>query len=240
LRTKSKALVVEEGEKRTPNKERIREIIKKPKEKFLTNSQKEYWDIIENNQITFCNGAAGTGKSHIALKKAIDLLWDGNNKYEKLIIIRPAVESSEKSLGALPGTVEEKIYSYMYPSIRLLHKIIGKESYEKLKQNDIIEFLTINFARGLSIDNSILVGEEFQNSSPLEMKLLLTRIGFNSKYIINGDIEQSDKFKDVTKSGLFDVKKRMQGLDDIAFFEFDEKDIVRNPLIGKMLKRYSE
>jgi len=102
-------------------KDKIREIIKKPKEKFLTTAQEEYWDILDKNQITFCFGPAGTGKSHIAIKKAIDLLWTEDNKYEKILLIRPAVEA-EEHLGALPGDLEEKLDPYMFPSFYLWEK----------------------------------------------------------------------------------------------------------------------
>jgi phosphate starvation-inducible PhoH-like protein len=137
LRTKAK--VVSETEvRKTPNKERIREIIKKPKEKFLTNSQKEYWDVLGENEITICIGPAGVGKSYIAMKKAIDLLYDDSNKYEKIIIVRPAVEAEEK-LGSLPGNLEEKLDPYIFPSYYLLNKIIGKQARERLKNEEFIE-----------------------------------------------------------------------------------------------------
>ena len=108
------------------HKQRIKEIFKKPREKFLTESQKEYWDTLENNEITLCFGPAGFGKSYIAMKKAVDLLWNENNKYEKIIIVRPAVEAEEK-LGSLPGGLEEKLDPYIFPSYYLLNKIIGKD-----------------------------------------------------------------------------------------------------------------
>jgi len=237
LRTKTK--VVSETEvRKTPNKERIREIIKKPKEKFLTNSQKEYWDVLGENEITICIGPAGVGKSYIAMKKAIDLLYDDSNKYEKIIIVRPAVEAEEK-LGSLPGNLEEKLDPYIFPSYYLLNKIIGKQARERLKNEEFIEVAALAYMRGWNVDNSILIFEEAQNSTIGQMKLLLTRIGFSSKFFISGDLEQSDKFKNVEHSGLFDAKKRMEGLPNIGVYEFNNtKDIVRNPLISKILERY--
>jgi len=113
-------------------------IKKKTKDKFLSDSQKEYYEILQNNQITICSGPAGVGKSYIAMKAAIDLLADPNNSYEKLIIVRPAVEAEEK-LGSLPGNVEEKLDPYIFPSYYLLNKIIGKDVREKLKNMEIIE-----------------------------------------------------------------------------------------------------
>lgn len=225
------------NEQKLPIKERIQEIFKKPKEKFLTESQKKFWDMMDENEITFCFGGAGTGKSHMALKKALDLLHDQNNKYEKILIVRPAVEAGE-SVGLLPGTLSEKLAPYIYPSFYLLGKIIGKASLEKLKIEEFVEVGVLSYMRGWNVDNTILVFEEAQNATPQEMKLLLTRIGFNSKFIITGDLEQSDKFYDKTKSGLFDAKKRLEGMNNVGVFEFSFEDVVRNPLITEILKRY--
>jgi phosphate starvation-inducible PhoH-like protein len=233
LKTKNKTI----EEFKTPHKERIRQIIKKPKEKFLTKSQEEYWKILDENQITLCFGPAGVGKSYIAMKKAVELLWDENNKYEKIIIVRPAVEA-EEHLGSLPGGIEEKLDPYIYPSYYLLNKIIGKEARESLKELGYIEVAALAYMRGWNVDNTILVFEEAQNATPAQIKLLLTRIGFNSKFFLSGDLEQSDKFKDKTKSGLYDAKKRLVGVKGIGIYEFGHSDIVRNPIITEILKKY--
>ena len=225
------------GSTKLSHKQRIKEIFKKPREKFLTESQKEYWDTLENNEITLCFGPAGVGKSYIAMKKAVDLLWNENNKYEKIIIVRPAVEAEEK-LGSLPGGLEEKLDPYIFPSYYLLNKIIGKDNKTKLKDEGYIEVAALAYMRGWNVDNTILIFEEAQNATPAQMKLLLTRIGFNSKFFISGDLEQSDKFKDKTKSGLYDAKSRLSDLNNVGVYEFSNKDIVRNPIIGKILKRY--
>lgn len=225
-------------EKRVNHKQRIREVIKKPKEKFLTKNQEEYWRILGENQITLCFGPAGVGKSYIAMKRAVDLLWDENNKYEKIIIVRPAVEAEEK-LGSLPGGLEEKLDPYIYPSYYLLNKIIGKEARETLKDEGYIEVAALAYMRGWNVDNTILVFEEAQNATPAQIKLLLTRIGYNSKFFLSGDLEQSDKYKDKTKSGLYDAKKRLDGVRGIGVFEFGMEDIVRNPIIGEILNRYA-
>jgi len=223
--------------KRLTRKQRIKSIFKRPREKFLTQSQKDYWETLDTNEITLCFGPAGVGKSYIAMKKAIDLLWEEDNKYEKIIIVRPAVEAEEK-LGSLPGGLEEKLDPYIFPSYYLLNKIIGKDCREKLKEEGFIEVAALAYMRGWNVDNTILVFEEAQNATPAQIKLLLTRIGFNSKFFISGDLEQSDKFKDITRSGLYDAKVRLGGLKHVGIHEFGNEDIVRNPLISQILKRY--
>jgi phosphate starvation-inducible PhoH-like protein len=222
-------------------KDLISQIIKKKtKEKFLTLNQKKYYDTLVSSEITICSGPAGVGKSYITMKAAIDLIADTTTPYEKIIIVRPAVEAEEK-LGSLPGNVEEKLDPYIFPSYYLLNKIIGKEAREKLKEVEVIEVFALAYMRGMNIDNSILIFEEGQNASPSQMKLLLTRIGFNSKFFISGDVEQSDKYKNKTQSGLWDSIEKFRDSGDISIFEFkDKNDIVRNPLISKILQKYEE
>ena len=151
--------------------------------------------------------------------------------------MRPAVEAEEK-LGSLPGGVEEKLDPYIFPSYYLLNKIIGKEAREKLKEIEAIEVFALAYMRGMNIDNSILIFEEAQNSTPSQMKLLLTRIGFNSKFFISGDLEQFDRHKDRTQTGLYDALQRFHGVEDLGIFEFNSFDVVRNPLISKILQKY--
>jgi phosphate starvation-inducible PhoH-like protein len=212
---------------------------RKTKEKFLSENQRIYYNVLKDNQITVCSGPAGVGKSYVAMKAAVDLLSDPSTPYEKIIIVRPAVEAEEK-LGSLPGNVEEKLDPYIFPSYYLLNKIIGKDVREKLKDIEAIEVFALAYMRGMNIDNSILIFEEAQNSTPNQMKLLLTRIGFNSKFFISGDLDQTDRYKDKTHSGLWDAIQRMSGMKDVGVFEFGDTDIVRNPLITQILKRYEE
>jgi phosphate starvation-inducible PhoH-like protein len=222
----------------TNKKSLIKEIIgKTSRKKFLSENQKTYYEQLTKNEITICSGPAGVGKSFVAMRAAIDLLMDETNSYEKLIIVRPAVEAEEK-LGSLPGNLEEKLDPYIFPSYYLLNKIIGKESREKLKQYDVIEVFALAYMRGMNIDNSILIFEEAQNCTPSQMKLLLTRIGFNSKFFISGDVEQTDRYKDKTQSGLYDALNRFKNIEKIGVFEFDNKDVIRNPIISKILDKY--
>jgi phosphate starvation-inducible PhoH-like protein len=221
-------------------KEFINSVIKKKqKNKFLSPNQEEYYNLLRENQITISSGPAGVGKSYIAMKAAVDLLMDPNNSYEKLIIVRPAVEAEEK-LGALPGNLEEKLDPYIFPSYYLLNKIIGKDAREKLKDAEIIEVFALAYMRGMNIDNSILIFEEAQNSTPNQMKLLMTRIGYNSKFFISGDLEQTDRYKDKTQSGLYDALKRFKDINDIGVYDFRNAKNVRNPLISKILDKYEE
>lgn len=227
-----------EGNEKKTKKQLINSIIsKKTKEKFLSESQKIYYEKLKNNQITICSGPAGVGKSYVAMKCACDLLFDPETPYEKIIIVRPAVEAEEK-LGSLPGSVEEKLDPYIFPSYYLLNKIIGKEIREKLKEIEAIEVFALAYMRGMNIDNSILIFEEAQNSTPSQMKLLLTRIGFNSKFFISGDLEQFDRHKEKTQTGLWDALKKFRDMDDVATHEFSESDVVRNPLITQILLKY--
>jgi phosphate starvation-inducible PhoH-like protein len=220
-------------------KDQISGMIKKSKDKFLTQSQREYYDKLVRNQITICSGPAGVGKSFIAMKAAVDLIADHTSPYEKIIIVRPAVEAEEK-LGSLPGNVEEKLDPYIFPSYYLLNKIIGKEAREKLKQMEVIEVFALAYMRGMNIDNSILIFEEAQNATPKQMKLLLTRIGTDSKFFISGDLEQTDRYKDKKHSGLWDAIEKFKNISEIGVHEFGDDDVVRNPLITEILKRYED
>jgi len=243
MTTRKKPSATQEGQnepRQISKKDFINSVVKrKQKSKFLSDNQKEYYDILINSQITICSGPAGVGKSYIAMKAAVDLLIDPNNAYEKIIIVRPAVEAEEK-LGSLPGNLEEKLDPYIFPSYYLLNKIIGKDAREKLKSAEIIEVFALAYMRGMNIDNSILIFEEGQNATPNQMKLLLTRIGFNSKFFISGDLEQTDRYKDKKQSGLYDAIQRFGGLNDVGIYDFKNAKNVRNPLISKILEKYED
>ncbi len=169
IKQKSKPGTKVTEDKATPQKQRIRELIKKPKEKFLTKSQEEYWKVLGENQITICIGPSGTGKSYVTLKKAIDLLWEEDNRYEKIVLARPPVVAGTE-IGHLPGDLNAKLDPYIIPSYYLLNKIIGKEELEKLKDLGIVEILSISHLRGYNIDNAIkrnrmkrIVKENYRN-----------------------------------------------------------------------------
>ena len=227
------------GEIKVSKKDQICRIIKKGKDKFLTQSQREYYDKLKRNQITVCSGPAGVGKSFIAMKAAVDLIAEHDSPYEKIIIVRPAVEAEEK-LGSLPGNVEEKLDPYIFPSYYLLNKIIGKEAREKLKSLEVIEVFALAYMRGMNIDNSILIFEEAQNATPKQMKLLLTRIGTDSKFFISGDLEQTDRYKDKKHSGLWDALERLKNMSEVGVHQFGDEDVVRNPIITELLRRYED
>ena len=226
-------------ETKVSKKDQICRIIKKGKDKFLTQSQREYYDKLRRNQITVCSGPAGVGKSFIAMKAAVDLLAEHDSPYEKIIIVRPAVEAEEK-LGSLPGNVEEKLDPYIFPSYYLLNKIIGKEAREKLKALEVVEVFALAYMRGMNIDNSILIFEEAQNATPKQMKLLLTRIGTDSKFFISGDLEQTDRYKDKKHSGLWDALERLKNMSEVGVHQFGDEDVVRNPIITELLRRYED
>jgi phosphate starvation-inducible PhoH-like protein len=201
-------------------------------------AQKNYARLITDSELVICSGPAGTGKSYTSIARGIELLQNKTNKYRKLIICTPAVEAEEK-LGHLPGTLEEKIAPFLASSISIIDKILGQTTREKLVEQSIIEVEALAFIRGKTIDNAVFIMEEAQNMSPNQMKTLLTRIGENTKFVISGDLEQSDKYRSGKESGLADALKRLRPVEEIGFFEFSQDDIVRNPIISKILKHYN-
>jgi len=201
--------------------------------------QKDFCKIIEDKEIIICSGPAGVGKSMLSIAKALELLKNKNNEFYKIIVCTPAVEADEH-LGSLPGTIEEKLAPYTYSSIYLMKKLIGEEGVANMISRGYVEIMGLAYMRGINIDNAIVIAEEFQNATPRQVKTLLTRIGFNSKFIISGDLEQSDKFKKTEHTGLYDALKRLEGVPEIGIFKFDEKDIVRNKIISIILEKYKE
>lgn len=202
-------------------------------------SQKEYANLIYENEIVICSGPAGTGKSHTAIAIGLELVRDNLSPYKKLIVCTPAIEA-EENLGFLPGSMEEKLAPYLASSVSLIDKVIGKVNREALTHQNIIEIEALAYIRGKTIDNAIFIMEEAQNMTPNQMKTLLTRIGDSSKFIISGDLEQSDRYKTGKESGLHDAMTRLEKVKEIGFFEFKPEDIVRNKIISKILKCYNQ
>lgn len=205
--------------------------------KCKNEAQKKYAKIITDHEITVAYGPAGTGKSFIAIARAIELLQNVSNNYSRIIISKPAVEADEK-LGFMPGTEREKLEPHISSALDIFDKIVGKYNRMELEEKECLIIQPLGFIRGKSIDNAIIIIEEAQNLSPSQCKAILTRIGTNSKLILSGDLDQSDRYKNVRDSGLFDVVTRHQNVPEIGFFEFKNGDVVRNPLISKILKNY--
>jgi phosphate starvation-inducible PhoH-like protein len=227
----------------TTSNSKVREVNKiiptKVKLKCKNEKQKHFANLMREKEIVFCSGPAGVGKSYVAIAVALQLLQDNSNSYNKIIIVKPAVEA-EENLGFLPGNLKEKMAPYLASSIDIVDKIIGKENRIKLEESEELIVEPLGFIRGKTIDNSVLLLEEAQNTSARQMKTILTRIGYGSKYVVSGDMDQSDKYRDVTKSGLYDAMNRHNNIPELGFFEFNENDIVRNPLITKIVNNYKK
>jgi len=224
-------------EEKITNASRI--IGKKVNLKCKNAKQKEFANLIKEKEIVICSGPAGTGKSYVSIAIAIGLLQDADNSYNKLLIVRPAIEADE-NLGFLPGDLKEKMAPYLAPSIDIVDKIIGESNRIQLEESGDLKGEPLGFIRGKSIDNSVVVVEECQNMSPKQVKTLLTRIGYGSKFVISGDMDQSDRYQRVEDTGLYDAIKKHTNIPEIGIFEFDENDIVRNPLISKILNNYKD
>ena len=205
--------------------------------KCKNKTQKDLITLINEKEIVIAAGPAGVGKSYVAIARALELLRNNKNPYSKIIISTPAVEAEEKH-GFLPGDVREKMDPYVASSLDIVDKLIGKNNRNKLEELGLLEIQALAYIRGKSIDNTILIMEEAQNMSPSQMKTLLTRIGSNSKFIISGDLDQSDRYRNFTQSGLYDALKKHRNVPEIGFIEFGNEDIVRNPVISKILDNY--
>lgn len=205
--------------------------------------QKEYARLIENENVemVFVKGQAGCGKTYVAVAKALQLLQE-NDKYEKIYLITSAVQS-EEILGMLPGTVDEKLMPSMMSFLIVIDELIGKSTREKLFEQGYIEFMPISYLRGVNLKSCIVLGDELQNLSIRGMKTLLTRISYDSKFIIMGDIEQIDnpKLKKETSGLGFIVNKIKSNPDSrMGVVEFGDEDVVRNPIINTILNLFGE
>jgi phosphate starvation-inducible protein PhoH and related proteins len=197
-------------------------------------AQKMYLQAISDYDIVFGVGPAGTGKTYLAVAAAAAALQDKSIK--RIVLCRPAVEAGER-LGFLPGDIAEKINPYLRPLYDSLYDIIGFEKVEKLMERSVIEIAPLAFMRGRTLNDAFIILDEAQNTTPEQMKMFLTRLGFGSKAVVTGDVTQVD-LPDGKKSGLREVRRILDHVEDLKFFDFTQKDVVRHPLVAKIVTAY--
>lgn len=201
-----------------------------------TLGQKKYVEAINKTDLVFGIGPAGTGKTYLAVVKAVHALKTGEIK--RIILTRPAVEAGE-SLGFLPGDLKEKVDPYLRPLYDALHDVLGREKATRLVEKEIIEIAPLAYMRGRTLDDACVILDEAQNTTPEQMKMFLTRLGFGSKMVITGDITQVDLPKGV-ESGLVVAKRLLQQVDGISFIHLEASDVVRHPLVQKIIHAYEQ
>ena len=201
-----------------------------------TMGQKKYIDLIRKNTIVFSIGPAGTGKTYLAMAMAITAFRTG--QVNRIILTRPAIEAGEK-LGFLPGDLQQKVDPYLRPLYDALHEIMGPEAFTRNFERNLIEVAPLAYMRGRTLDNSFIVLDEAQNTTPEQMKMFLTRLGFNAKAVITGDITQID-LPDGKLSGLSEAVKLLDGIPDIGISHLSSKDVVRHPLVQKIINAYDK
>ena len=201
-----------------------------------TLGQKKYVDAIREKMITFGLGPAGTGKTYLAMAMAITAFK--RNEVGRIILTRPAIEAGEK-LGFLPGDLQSKVDPYLRPLYDALYQIMGAESFIKNSEKGLIEVAPLAYMRGRTLDNAFIILDEAQNTTPAQMKMFLTRIGFGSKVIVTGDGSQKDLPPNV-KSGLDEAVKILKDIPEIGFNKFSTRDVVRHPLVQRIVKAYEE
>lgn len=201
-----------------------------------TLNQKHYVDAIDNNTIVFGIGPAGTGKTYLAVAKAVQALQ--SKQVSRIILTRPAVEAGER-LGFLPGTLSEKIDPYLRPLYDALHDMVDADSIPRLMTSGTIEVAPLAYMRGRTLNDAFIILDEAQNTSPEQMKMFLTRLGFGSTMVITGDVTQVD-LPSGTSSGLRVVRDILTGIDDVAFCEMSSQDVVRHKLVGQIVDAYGK
>ncbi len=201
-----------------------------------TIGQKKYCDMIRKNTVTFGVGPAGTGKTYLAVALAVSAFR--NHEVQRIILTRPAVEAGEK-LGFLPGDLQNKVDPYLRPLYDALFEMLGQETFARLQERGAIEVAPLAYMRGRTLDDSFIILDEAQNTTREQMKMFLTRLGFNSKMVITGDITQID-LPEVNKSGLIEALKVLKNVEDIAQNRFTEKDVVRHRLVQDIVKAYED
>tara|TARA_B100000161_G_C33551061_1_gene415467 strand:+ start:1654 stop:2484 length:831 start_codon:yes stop_codon:yes gene_type:complete len=202
---------------------------------FRTPNQKSFYNIISRNDVTFSVGPAGCGKTFLATHYALKNLAKG--KYDKMVITKPLVEVDGERMGYLPGDIDEKTMPYMMSLYYNMEQIIGKQRLDVLKKAGVIQVIPLAYMRGLTLTDSVVVLDEAQNATPAQIKTFLTRIGGGSKYIVCGDLMQSDIRKE---NGLEDSIKRFTGIRKVGFSQFDLSDVVRHPIVAQLLERYQD
>jgi len=205
---------------------------------FKNPAQRRFYKTISDKDITFGIGPAGCGKTYLSVHRALRELGDKNNSIDGIVIVKPLVEAAGEKIGFLPGDVEEKTAPFMMSFYYNMEQIIGKQRVDILKENNVIQVIPLAFMRGITLANKFVILDEAQNATPEQIKMFVTRIGENSKYIITGDLEQSDIQKH--KSGLEDAIKRFAGIHGVGLAQFKEKDVVRHSLVRRLLKRYKD
>ncbi len=201
-----------------------------------TIGQKEYVDAIRDKMIVFGIGPAGTGKTYLAMAMAIQAFK--SDEVSRIILTRPAIEAGEK-LGFLPGDLQSKVDPYLRPLYDALYQIMGPDSFAKNMEKGLIEVAPLAYMRGRTLDNAFIILDEAQNTTPAQMKMFLTRIGFGSKVVVTGDATQKDLPKD-QKSGLEVAERVLKKIEDISFCKLTSKDVVRHPLVQKIVKAYDD
>ena len=201
-------------------------------------AQKRFYKTISKKDITFCIGPAGCGKTYLSVHRALRELGDKDNRIDGIVIVKPLVEAAGEKIGFLPGDVEEKTLPWMMSFYYNMEQIIGKQRLKVLKESGVIEVMPLAFMRGITLANKFVILDEAQNATPEQIKMFVTRIGEDSKYLITGDLEQSDIAKH--KSGLEDAIKRFAGVHGVGLAMFKEKDVVRHSLVRRLLKRYHD
>ncbi len=204
--------------------------------KTKTLGQKRYVEAIENNTIIFGVGPAGTGKTYLAVAKAVTALR--SKEVNRIILTRPAVEAGEK-LGFLPGDLQNKVDPYLRPLYDGMYEMLGGEGFMRYQEKGVIEVAPLAYMRGRTLDNAFIILDEAQNTTPEQMKMFLTRIGFGSKAIVTGDITQIDLPRD-KRSGLKEAIRILKDIEGIEICNFTEKDVVRHPLVQQIIKAYAK
>jgi len=199
-----------------------------------TINQRRYVDAIDRNDLVFGIGPAGTGKTYLAVAMAVSALL--GKRVSRIILTRPAVEAGER-LGFLPGTLQEKVDPYLRPLYDALYDMLDSDRIEKLLERNVIEVAPIAFMRGRTLNDSFIILDEAQNSTAEQMKMVLTRLGFNSKMVVTGDITQID-LPAGKRSGLLDAVDILRGTEGISFVNFDERDVVRHTLVQRIVRAY--